>query len=530
MRPAIEVRAIGQQARSGDSTLRDVSLAVGYGELVAIIGGSGSGKTTLLDAMSGLLPPSSGSVHRSAGGIGYVPQGDTIHPALPLARALRYAASLRAVPAPDAAVAEVLGVLDLGARSAVPVGELTGGERKRAAIAAELLAKPRLLFLEEPTAGLDPARGRELMRVLRSRCDTGLAVVLTTQNPLDADRCDKVAVLATGGHLAFFGTPAAACDYFGADSLDEIYERLAGLGDPAAAWSRRFFPFFPRTGGGVSPLPTVPPQPGPAQLVPDSAGPHSAGPVSDDLSGEDLSAGRRAADDLSAAAAADMADRSSALRQWAVLTRRNAEVTARSARALAALAGPPVAVLLTFCVAAWPAGTAAASFWAALGGFFVGMAYGLPQVRAEIGVLRRERFAGLSAGAYVLAKAAVLLPLLGGTAAVLAVVLRAVARPPVGGDYGSTFLTMLLSAAAALGLGLLLSTAFSARAPALAPAPAAGTVFLAPQLLFAAAVFTLFGRPAWGDWLVLAVVAVGSLAAAGVLIARMGPGPRLPRD
>ena len=221
-----------------------------------------------------------------------------------------------------------------------------------------------------------------------------------------------------------------------------------------------------------------------------------------------------------------MADRSSALRQWAVLTRRNAEATARSVRALAALAGPPVAVLLTFCVAAWPAGTAAVSFWAAVGGFFVGMAYGLPQVRAEIGVLRRERFAGLSAGAYVLAKAAVLLPLLGGTAAVLAVVLRAVGRPPVGGDYGSTFLTMLLSAAAALGLGLLLSAAFSARAPA----PATATAFLAPQLLFAAAVFTLLDRPAWGDWLVLATVAVGSLAAAGVLIARMGPGPRLPRD
>ena len=147
----------------------------------------------------------------------------------------------------------------------MPVGELTGGERKRAAIAAELLAKPRLLFLEEPTTGLDPARGRELMRFLRDLCDEGMTVVLTTQNTLDADRCDKVAVLATGGHLAFFGTPAAACEYFGADSLDEIYERLAGLGDPAAAWSRRFFPFLQNGRWSLSsPHRPIPARAGPA--------------------------------------------------------------------------------------------------------------------------------------------------------------------------------------------------------------------------------------------------------------------------
>ena len=77
---AIEVRAIGQRARSSEEvTLRDVSLTVGHGELMAIIGGSGSGKTTLLDAMSGLRPPSSGTVARStgwsarAGRAGYIP-------------------------------------------------------------------------------------------------------------------------------------------------------------------------------------------------------------------------------------------------------------------------------------------------------------------------------------------------------------------------------------------------------------------------------------------------------------------------
>ena len=538
MRPAIEVRAIGQQARSGDSTLRDVSLAVGYGELVAIIGGNGSGTDTLLDAMSGRSAPSSGSVHRFAGGAGYVPEGDAIHPALPLARALRYAAALRAVPRQAAAVDEVLGVLDLAGRSAVPVGELSGGERKRAAIAAELLARPRLLFLAEPTARLDPARGRELMRVLRGLGDAGMAVVLTTRSPLDADRCDKVAVLASGGNLAFFGTPAGACDYFGADSLDEIYERLAGLGDPAAAWSRRFSPFS-RTDRGVSPAHTVPPPRGPVPLVPDSAGPHSAGPVSTSLSGDDPAAGGLPDDDLSddspviigadavgPVTVSAAAKRRSAIRvfrpfrQWALLASRNAEAAGRSRRALAALAGPPVAVLLTFAVLSLPGGAGPASFWAAAGGFFVGLAYGLPQVRPEIGVLRRERFGGLSAGAYVLAKAAVLLPLLAVVDAVLAGILRAAGRLPAGWSYGPTFLTMLLSSAGALGLGMLISL-ISADFSARAPAQAAVMVFCVPQLLAAAAVFTLFGRPALGDWLVLAVLTVAFCAAAIVFVSRM---------
>jgi ABC-type lipoprotein export system ATPase subunit len=515
-----------------------VSLAVGHGELVAIIGGSGSGTNALLDAMSGRSPPSSGSVHRVAGGAGYVPEGDAINPELPLARALRYAAALRAVPRPAAAVDEVLGALDLAGRSAVPVGELSGGERKRAAIAAELLARPALLFLAEPTSRLDPARGRELMRVLRGLGDAGMAVVLTTRSPLDAERCDKVAVLATGGHLAFFGTPAGACGYFGADSLDEIYERLAGLGDPAAAWSRRFSPFS-RTDRGVSPAPTVPPPRGPVPRVPDSAGPHSAGPVSIGLFDDDPVAGGLPDDDLSddspVIIGADAlgpvtvsapARRRAAIRvfrpfrQWALLTSRNAEAAGRSRRALAALAGPPVAVLLTFGVLFLPGGPGPASFWAASGGFFVGLMYGLPQVRPEIGVLGRERFGGLSAGAYVLAKAAVLLPLLAGVDAVLAGILRAAGRLPAGWGYGPTFLTMLLSSAGALGLGMLISlvsAGFSARAPT----SAAVAVFCVPQLLAAAAVFTLFGRPAWGDWLVLGVLAVAFCAAAIAGVSRM---------
>jgi ABC-type Mn2+/Zn2+ transport system ATPase subunit len=520
---------------------------------MAIIGGSGSGKTTLLDAMSGLRPPSSGTVARSTVGpvrlgeyVGYIPNADTIHPALPLDRALRYIAALRGAKVCDGGVADALRAVDLAGQAATPAGELDAGQRKRAAIAAELLTEPAQLFLEEPTIGLDPAQGAEVMRRLRRLCDNGTTVVLTTQNPLDAVRCDRVAVLATGGHLAFFGTPDAACDYFAADSLDEIYERLAGLGDPAAAWSRRF-PQFSRTVPGFSASPTVPPLPGPPRLVPDTAGPHSAGRVSTGLFTADIDDGvaepedaatglvgtgplddRLAAYDLEAGRAGAPAVAGTAgrvirpFRQWAALTRRNVDALVRSRPTLAALAGAPVAVVVAFLVllalGALDPARPGGAFWAVFGGFFVGLAYGVPQIRPEVGALRAERFSGLNSGAYVLAKVAVLGPPLAAADAVVLLVLGLAGRLQDGG-YGPVFVTMLLSSVVALALGLLISAA--------APMPPGGLTALAvclPPVLLAAALLALLDRPVWGNWLALAVLAVALLAATTALIARRTPG------
>jgi ABC-type multidrug transport system ATPase subunit len=548
---AIEVRAIGQRARSSEEvTLRDVTLTVGHGELMAIIGGSGSGKTTLLDAMSGLRPPSSGTVERSTGWsaragryAGYIPNADTIPAVLSLDRVLRYTAALRGAGDRDDAAAEALRTVDLAGRAATPVGELDAGQRKRAAIAVELLAEPSQLFLEEPTIGLDPAQGTEVMRRLRRLCESGITVVLTTQNPLDAVRCDKVAVLATGGHLAFFGAPEAACEYFAADSLDEIYERLAGLGDPAAAWSRRF-PQFSRTVPGFTASPTVPPPPGPARLLPDTAGPHSAGRAStappvgvlDDGLTEagldadldaDLDAGLGGAEPVGGADAGREVTPASAgvvgpFRQWSVLTRRNIDVLTRSRPTLAALAGAPVAVLLAFLVllglGAFDPARPGASFWAVFGGFFVGLAYGLPQIKPELGTLRAERFCGLSPGAYVLAKAAVLMPPLAVADAVILLAPGLSGRLHDGG-YGPVLVTLLLSSAVALALGLLLSAVAPAQPRALTPVAA----WCLPPVLLAAAVLTLLHRPVWGNWLALAVCLVALLAATTAIIYRRLP-------
>ncbi|MFD0691025.1 ATP-binding cassette domain-containing protein [Actinomadura fibrosa] len=460
----IEVRGVGQRAGGGRRTLRDVSLTIGTGELVAIIGGSGAGKTTLLDAIAGVRPPSEGEVRRSGDGapgagrgLGYVPQDDIVHREMPLRRTLRYAAGLR-LPAgtpperAERAVDAVLDALALTGRAGQRVGSLSGGERKRASIAAELLARPGVFFLDEPTSGLDPATAAELMGLLRGLADSGTTVVLTTHQPPDVAFCDQVAVLALDGTLAFYGPPDEALAEFRAGRVEDIYLRLAGGGTPHD-WTARF------------------------------ARPGEAEP----------GAGRRVG----------------AWQQWALLTRRNADLLTRSRLTLAVLAGSPLMVLAMFAVLFRPGAFSPASpspsatvmilFWIAFGGFFFGLTYGLLQICPELPVLRRERLTGLRVGPYVLAKAAVLLPLLAVVDAAMLGVLRWLDRlPPVGWrTYGELLVTLLLCSLAALALGLLVSAAVTDPAQATMALP----MLCFPQVLFVGAILPVPVMAAPGRWL-----------------------------
>lgn len=465
MASVIDARGVSQVVSSGTVTLRNVSLTVGRGELIAIIGASGTGKTTLLDTLSGMRPPTIGEVDRDHDGVGYVPQDDIIHLTLPLRRTLRYSAALREVD--PARVDEVLRQLELSDRAGTAVASLSGGQRKRASIAAELIAKPDALFLDEPTSGLDPARGAELMRVLRGLATAGATVVLTTHNPLDAERCDKVVVLAGEGHLVFFGTPAQAREHFGTTGIAEIYEILAGP-DPAETWARRYAssPYCVSGGGDA-------PSAAPSPAVRASARPrwHTW------------------------------------LRQLGLLTARNAEILVRSRLTLAILLGSPVMVLAMFVVLfkpgafspghPSPAATEMIVFWVAFGGFFFGLTYGLLQICAELAVLRREVFTGLRAGPYVLAKVAVLLPILAAVDLAFLIVLRALGRLPGPADYAAVFATLVLSSAAALGLGLLLSAAVSEPSQATIAMP----MVCFPQVLFVGAILPVPVMAAVGRWI-----------------------------
>ncbi|WP_322753445.1 ATP-binding cassette domain-containing protein [Frankia sp. Cas3] len=476
---SVDVAGVGQRLgrRPGRQTLRDVTFRVAPGELVAIVGSSGAGKTMLLETMAGLRAPVEGVVRYDGvdrhtnpalfrSSLGYVPQDDIIHRTLSLERTLWHAARLR-LPADSSprhltdAVRHVLGELGLAHLASAEVRSLSGGERKRACVAVELLTRPRVFFLDEPTSGLDPATAADLMRLLRRLADGGTTVVLATHNVSDLRVCDSVVFMAQDGNLAFAGPVDRACHYFGTATIEEVYGRLA-YEDTPQTWGRRF----------ARDQEHVPSSPTPQSF--------SAGGTDKPSSG---SAGQPPG----------------AVRQWHLLTRRNVEILARDRLTLAILLGSPVMILLMFVVLfrphAFTAGnpdpgaTMMTAFWVTFGGFFFGVTYGLPQICGELAILRRERLVGVRLGPYVLSKLAVLLPLLVAVDTITIGLLRALDRlPALGVAQAATLLvTLLLASTAALCLGLLTSAAVFNPAQATVALP----MLCFPQVLFSGAILPI---------------------------------------
>jgi ABC-type multidrug transport system ATPase subunit/pSer/pThr/pTyr-binding forkhead associated (FHA) protein/ABC-type multidrug transport system permease subunit len=236
--PVLEARGVGLSGRGGVTLLRDVSLRIAPGELVAILGPAGAGKSTLLNALCGVSAPDRGRITVAGEPlasmyteIALVPQDDILHWDLTPREALTAAAGLRLPP--DHSRAEVreivdglLDDLDLHGCADRPITMASGGQRKRVSVATELLGRPRLVFLDEPGAGLDAAHDRDLMDLCRRLADGGRAVVLTTHNTWHVDRCDRLLLVGRGGVLRYDGPPAEVLAAFGVDTLTEVYDAL----------------------------------------------------------------------------------------------------------------------------------------------------------------------------------------------------------------------------------------------------------------------------------------------------------------
>jgi ABC-2 type transport system ATP-binding protein len=201
--------------------LRDVNFEVRRGELVAIVGPNGAGKTTLLSIIAGIQTPSSGTVSRVAGEVGWAPQQPAVYSKLSVAENLELFARLEGLADPRAAVARMLEQTGLGERAREPVGRLSGGNRQRVNIALGLIGDPPVLALDEPSASLDPGQRERLWRFLSDRAAAGTTVVFSTHNVIEAQRyADRVLVLAHG-QLLFDGAPDALLELGGErDSRD----------------------------------------------------------------------------------------------------------------------------------------------------------------------------------------------------------------------------------------------------------------------------------------------------------------------
>lgn len=240
--------------RKDKGRLNHVSFDIHKGELVAIIGGSGAGKSTLLNAISGSVMPDSGSVFYNGqdlfanhnllkNQIGFVPQKDIMHQRMTLQQMLGYAARLRlqddvSVQERKARVEQVMQELGIDGARNTSLMRVSGGQRKRASIAIEMLSDPELFFLDEPTSGLDPGTERHLMQTLREFTNKGKTVILVTHTTLTLPICDKVIIMGNGGNLCYFGTPDGAKSFFGVNSFVDIFD-LIGTQEEAARYAKR---------------------------------------------------------------------------------------------------------------------------------------------------------------------------------------------------------------------------------------------------------------------------------------------------
>jgi ABC-type multidrug transport system ATPase subunit/pSer/pThr/pTyr-binding forkhead associated (FHA) protein len=232
----------------GRQLLQDVSFTAKPGTLTAVIGPSGAGKSTLVKLIGGAMPCSAGvvafdghDVHAEYASmrsrIGMVPQDDVVHRQLTVEQALNFAAELRLPPDTSAddrreVVDRVLDELELAPHKKTRVDKLSGGQRKRASVAMELLTGPSLLILDEPTSGLDPALDRQVMTMLRRLADAGRVVIVVTHSLTYVGMCDQILLLAPGGKTAFADAPAQIGPEMGSTDWADIFARVST--DPEA--------------------------------------------------------------------------------------------------------------------------------------------------------------------------------------------------------------------------------------------------------------------------------------------------------
>ncbi len=509
----------------GEKTIMDhVRLSIEPGEFTAIIGGSGAGKTTLLNCMSGLTEFQGGdvlingeSVKRNGVSLrsimGYVPQSDIVYDDLSLERMLMYSAQLRMpkdMPKAEIMkrVNEVLEMVELSDHRKTMIRKLSGGQKKRASIAVELLASPKLFFLDEPSSGLDPGTEKHLMEMLKRISREGRTVIMVTHTVQNINLCDRLICMGRGGLLCYSGKPEEASAFFGKPAFPEIYD---DLNEHSREVSQRY--------ASINRQEQLPEEM--EEMEKDSR--HGK------LLGVKASrAGRRKK--------GEKREKARGLKQFSVMSRRYLEILLNcKGRLLLLLLGMPLLLSVIVCFAFQADGDLyntlgivinRTSFpWTVSGDtmkllfsfscaiFWVGIFNSIQEISKERVIYEREHFAGVKASPYVMSK----LVVLGGISVIQALIMNAVFLRLTettasiganknavtafsmkalsdgivfssGGMWMELFVTTLLVMLSAMCLGLLISSV-SSNETALVLCP----VCLLPQILFTGVVNELSG-------------------------------------
>lgn len=179
--------------------LRDVSLDVQAGELLAVLGPNGAGKTTLLSILAGITRPDSGRISSPNGDVGWVPQQAGLYRRLTVEENLRLFAHMEGVDDVEGTVERMLDQTGLRDRRHDPVSSLSGGNQQRINIAIGLIGDPPVLLLDEPSSGLDPSQRVRLWEFVATLAEGGTTVIYSTHQIEEASHYgDRLVVLADG--------------------------------------------------------------------------------------------------------------------------------------------------------------------------------------------------------------------------------------------------------------------------------------------------------------------------------------------
>jgi len=210
MRNILEINELSKTYENGFSALSNTSLNVKEGEILALLGPNGAGKTTLISTICGISLPTSGQI--KVGGfdiqsqyrearklIGLVPQEITLEPFEKVINTIRFSRGLFGKPKDDACVEKVLRSLSLWDKKDSLIMQMSGGMKRRVLIAKALAHEPRLLFLDEPTAGVDVELRQSMWAVVEELRKDGVTIILTTHYIEEAEAiADRIAVIANG--------------------------------------------------------------------------------------------------------------------------------------------------------------------------------------------------------------------------------------------------------------------------------------------------------------------------------------------
>jgi len=237
METAVTVKNLSVVYDGGFKALDDVDLELPAGKITGFIGPSGAGKTTLIRVLVGrqkitgsgtatILGKPAGSA-KLRGQFSYMTQSLSVYPDLTVYENLAYFARMLGLKRVGikAAITSVLQQVDLTPQTTQMVSNLSGGQKQRVSLGVALLGDPKLLFLDEPTVGLDPVLREQLWDIFRGLASKGKTIILSSHVMDEADRCDDL-VLIRGGKVLAHASPHALCETTRSRTVEEGFVKL----------------------------------------------------------------------------------------------------------------------------------------------------------------------------------------------------------------------------------------------------------------------------------------------------------------